>query len=96
METTERMHFLFAADRGFDLYTDHNNFVFLFDPKTVLSDILQTTLGKVLRWSVRLSAYAMYMCKYLNIYRQTFYVAVHLTSHTPLVVSPHAPVFIRS
>lgn len=57
METVERMHWLLATDRGFDLFTDHNNLVFLFDPTTAIADISQTPPRKVLRWAVRLSAY---------------------------------------
>lgn len=56
METTETMQCLLASDRGFDLYNDHNNLVFMFDPKSVIADISQRTLQKVLRWAVRLSA----------------------------------------
>lgn len=39
MATTDCMHWLLASDRGVDLYTDHNNLVFLFDPKSVIVDI---------------------------------------------------------
>lgn len=64
MATVERMHWLLATHRGFDLYTDHNNLVFLFDPTAVVADISQTTLRKVLRWAVRLSAYT-YICVHI-------------------------------
>lgn len=57
METTNRMHWLLASDRGFDLYTDHNNLVFLFDQKSVITDISQKTLRKFLRSAVHLSDY---------------------------------------
>lgn len=60
MATIERMHWLPASSRGFDLYTDHN-LVFLFDPTSVVADLSQTTFRKFLRWDVRLSAYA-YTC----------------------------------
>lgn len=50
MATVERMHWFLATDRGFDMSTDHNNLVFLFDPLAVVADLSQTTLRKVLRW----------------------------------------------
>jgi len=53
----ERMHWLTATPGGFDLYTDHNNLIFLFDPLSVVPDLSQTSLRKVLRWVVRLSMY---------------------------------------
>lgn len=55
MAITERMHWLLASERGFDLYTGHNNLVLLFDPTSVVADLSQTALQKVLRWVVRLS-----------------------------------------
>ena len=50
---------------GFDLYTDHNNLIFLFDPLSVVADMSQTTLRKVLRWAVRLSLY-QYTCFHIT------------------------------
>jgi RNase H-like domain found in reverse transcriptase/Integrase zinc binding domain len=57
MATLERMHWLAATPDGFYLYTDHNNVVFIFDPLSVVPDLSQTSLRKVLRWAVRLSMY---------------------------------------
>lgn len=57
LATLERMHSLVTTPDGFDLYTDHNNLIFLFDPLTVVPDLSQTSLRKVLRWAVRLSIY---------------------------------------
>lgn len=51
------MHWVLSNPDGFDIFTDHNNLVFLFDPLSVVPDIYQTTLRKVLRWATRLSAY---------------------------------------
>jgi len=57
MATTERMHWILSDSAGFDIFTDHNNLVFMFDPLSVLRDISLSSLKKVLRWAVRLSIY---------------------------------------
>ncbi len=57
MATLERMHWLPADPKGFDLFTVHNNLIFIFDPTSVAADLSQTTIRKVLRWAVRLSVY---------------------------------------
>jgi len=57
MATTERMHWILSDAQGFDIFTDHNNLVFIFDPLSVLRDISISSLKKVLRWAVRLSIY---------------------------------------
>lgn len=49
MATVERMPWLLANSGGFDLFTDHHNLIFLFDPLAVVPDISQTYLRKVLR-----------------------------------------------
>ena len=59
--TIERLHWIAATSAGFDLHTDHNNLVFLFDPLAVVPDMSQTTARKVLRWAVKLSLYN-YVC----------------------------------
>lgn len=48
------------ADR-FEFYIDHNNLIFLLDPSSVVPDLSQTSLRKVIRWAVRLSMYK-YTC----------------------------------
>ena len=65
MANLERMHWLLADPQGFDLYTDHNNLIYIFDPTSVVTDISQTTIQKVLRWAVRLSVYK-YTCVHIN------------------------------
>lgn len=55
--TLERMHWLLATPSGFDLFTDHNNLIFLFDPTSVSSDLSLGTVRNVLRWAVRLTLY---------------------------------------
>lgn len=65
MATLEKCHWLAATPSGFDLYTDHNNLIFLFDPLSVVPDLSLTTLLKVFRWAVRLSLYA-YTCTHIK------------------------------
>ena len=65
LHTLDRMHWLVTNPDGFDLYTDHNNLIFLFDPLSVVPDMSQTTLRKVLRWAVRLSLY-QYTCFHIT------------------------------
>lgn len=56
MATIDRMHWILATPAGFDLFTDHHNLIFLFDPLAVVPDLSQTSMRKVLRWTVRLNA----------------------------------------
>ena len=65
LTTLDRMHWIVATTDGFDLYTDHNNLIFLFDPLSVVPDLSATTLRKVLRWAVRLSMYR-YTCYHIK------------------------------
>lgn len=53
----ERLHWLAACPASFDLFTDRNNLMFLFDPVAVMPDIEEAALRKVLRWAVRISVY---------------------------------------
>ena len=57
LASLERLHWLAATPEGFDLYTDHENLIFLFDSLSVVPDLSQTSLRKVLSWAVRLSLY---------------------------------------
>lgn len=65
MATLEHMHWLASVPSGFDLFTDHNNLVFHFDALSVVPDLSQTSLRKVLRWTVHLSAYN-YTCLHIK------------------------------
>lgn len=65
MATVDRMHWVLSNPDGFDIFTDHNNLVFLFDPLSVVPDLAQTTLRKVLRWAIRLSEY-QYTCVHIK------------------------------
>lgn len=69
MSTTKRMHWLLATPDDFDYFTDHHNLVFIFDPHTVVTDLSQLSLRKVLRWAIRLSAYN-YPCVHITGRRQ--------------------------
>lgn len=61
----ERSHWLTAFPAGFDLYTDHNNLILTFDPTTLMPDISQGALRKVLPWAVCMSAYD-YVCYHIS------------------------------
>lgn len=61
MATVARMHWLMAYFHGFDLYTNHNNLIYIFDPTFVVVYVSESTLQKVLRRTVRLSGYS-YTC----------------------------------
>jgi len=63
--TLDRLHWIAATQSGFDLYTDHRNLIFLFDPLSVVPDLSQTSIRKVLRWAVRLSIYN-YTCVHIK------------------------------
>ena len=65
MATVERMHWLLATPSGFDLFTDHHNLIFIFDPVAVMPDLSQSSVRKVLRGAVKLSAYN-YMCIHIR------------------------------
>lgn len=60
-----RLHWLTATPSGFDLFTDHNNLVFIFDPLSLIPDLSQSCVRKVLRWAVRLSIYN-YVCYHIS------------------------------
>lgn len=66
MSTIDGMHWLSATPSGFNLYIDHNNLIFLFDPLAVVDDMSQSSLRKVLRWAVNLSVYN-YTCYHIKV-----------------------------
>lgn len=65
LATLDRMHWLAASPAGFDLFTDHNNLIFLFDPLSIVPDLSQTSMRKVLRWAVKLNIYS-YTCFHIK------------------------------
>lgn len=54
-----------ATPAGFDLYTDHNNLIFIFDPLSLMPDLSLSSVRKVLRWAVRLGMYN-YVCMHIR------------------------------
>lgn len=65
MATLDRMHWILATPCGFDLFTDHNNLIFIFDPLSIVPDLSQSSLKKVLLWAVRMSIYN-YTCVHIS------------------------------
>lgn len=65
LATVDRMHWALATTCGFDLFTDHNNLIFIFDPLSIMPDLSQSSLKKVLRWAVRMSIYN-YTCVHIS------------------------------
>lgn len=53
----ERIHWVLATNRCLDLFTNHKNLFFLFNPTAIVADLSQTTMRVTLRWGVCLSAY---------------------------------------
>lgn len=49
MTSLDPTHWLAACAEGFDLYTDHKTFIFIFDPMSILPDLSQRSMKKVLR-----------------------------------------------
>lgn len=56
MNTIDWMNWLAATMDGLDLLTVQYNLVIIFDPLDIVPYISKTTLRKVLRWAVRLTA----------------------------------------
>lgn len=54
-----------AIPNGFGLYTDRIDLIFLFDLLSITLAMTQTSLRKVLQWSVRLCMYH-YTCYYIQ------------------------------
>lgn len=65
MATVDIMHWVPMTTDGFDLFTDQHNLIFLFDLISVVPDLSPTSLGKVLLWVVRFSAYN-YTCVHIK------------------------------
>lgn len=59
--TLTRLHWIAATSASFDLHTDHNNLVFIFDFLQMAPDLSQLSVLYVLRWAVKLSLYN-YVC----------------------------------
>lgn len=59
------MHWLEATSKGFDLFTDHNKLIYIFDLLSIVPDMSQTTFRKDLRRAVRLTEYN-YTCVHIS------------------------------
>eukprot|EP00171_Calliarthron_tuberculosum_P023402 IDg23402t1 len=59
------MPWVLADRQAFNIYTDYNNLIFIFDSLAVLRDISISSLKKVPRWAVRLSIYN-YTCVHIS------------------------------
>lgn len=65
LATITCLHWLTATPDGFDLLTDHNNLDFIFDPLSLMPDLSESSVRKVLRWAIRLSTYN-YVCLHIH------------------------------
>lgn len=57
LATPARSHWPAAYPESFDLYTDHSNLMFLFDPAPIMPNIDQAAIRKLLHWVVQISVY---------------------------------------
>lgn len=63
ISTLYRINSLTVTPDSLDLYTDHNNSLFLVEPLPVVSDLSLTSFGNLLlRWVVRQSMYKNLWC----------------------------------
>lgn len=65
IDSLERMHWLAAGAPGFDLFTDHKKLVLIFDPLSIVPDLSQTAIRKLIRWAVAISMYN-YTCIHID------------------------------
>ena len=65
VETCKRMEYLLLRERGFHLFTDHRNLQYIFDPKTVNSNIARYQADKLQRWSMVLQMFR-YEIEYIS------------------------------
>lgn len=59
------MHWLLCTEDGFELFTDHNNIMLIFDATSILPDLSQSSIKKAVRWAVHLTLYN-YVCFHIN------------------------------
>lgn len=57
LASVDCMHRIAACPAGFDIYTDHENLVFLYDHFSIVPDLSQISIRKVLSWVVCFSLY---------------------------------------
>lgn len=58
-------HWLPVRPEGFDLYTDHNKLIILFNVVAVITDLSQAAIHEVQRWAVEISIYS---CLWVHIF----------------------------
>ena len=51
-----RLEYLLIRDKGFKIFADHKNLLFLFDPSYRPTNLKKFTVAKLERWSLRLHA----------------------------------------
>ncbi|KAE9067004.1 hypothetical protein PF007_g28235 [Phytophthora fragariae] len=57
VESTRRLEYLLLRPKGFRLYTDHRNLVYIFNPYGVDSTMARYQADKLQRWSISLTAF---------------------------------------
>jgi hypothetical protein len=57
VESTRRLEYLLLRPRGFRLYTDHRNLVYIFNPRGVDSTMARYQADKLQRWALSLMAF---------------------------------------
>lgn len=57
MDTVHCTRWLATKSEGFDIYTDHINLVFTFDPLSVVKDLSKNSVRKCLLWGLGFSLY---------------------------------------
>ena len=56
VESCVRLEYLLIRDKGFKIFADHKNLLFLFDPSYRPTNLKKFTVAKLERWSLRLHA----------------------------------------
>ena len=57
MQTLVRADYLLHPSAGFDLYTDHRNLKYIFNPAGVVASVPKYTAQKLERWALLLLGY---------------------------------------
>lgn len=52
-----KLHCILACPISYDLFTDHNILLYLFDPLTFVPDLTKVTMRKVSPWAVHIPLY---------------------------------------
>ena len=57
VETCRRAEYLLHCPGGFNLYTDHQNLRYIFNPHSIIASVPKYTAAKLQRWDVLIMAY---------------------------------------